>query len=147
MVFSTLTPKIQPAHQERLALIYVRQSTLTQVRYHTGSATRQYDLVDRAVALGWGRDQIRVIDQDQAHSGATAVGRDGFQWLVAEVSLGHAGAVLSIEASRLARACSDWYRLLELCALTHTLVIDEEGIYDPQDYNDRLLLGFNRPDS
>ncbi len=135
-------PKILPAHRERLALIYVRQSTLTQVRYHTGSTARQYDLTERAVALGWSRDQIRVVDQDQAHSGATAIGRDGFQWLVAEVGLGHAGAVFSLEASRLARSCSDWYRLLEICALTNTLVIDEEGVYDPTDYNDRLLLGF-----
>lgn len=142
MLSSSPSPKIRPTYHERLALIYVRQSTLTQVRYHTGSTTRQYDLADRAVALGWARDQIRVIDQDKARSGATAVGREGFQWLVAEVGLGHAGAVLSIEASRLARACSDWYRLLEICALTNTLVIDEEGIYDPHDYNDRQLLGF-----
>jgi DNA invertase Pin-like site-specific DNA recombinase len=142
-MFPTSThPKILQAHRERLALIYVRQSTLTQVRYHTGSTTRQYDLAARASALGWSPDLIRVVDQDQAHSGATAIGRDGFQWLVAEVGLGHAGAVLSVEASRLARSCSDWYRLLELCALTHTLVIDEEGVYDPTDYNDRLLLGF-----
>jgi DNA invertase Pin-like site-specific DNA recombinase len=142
MLSGSATPKIQLTHRERLALIYVRQSTLTQVRYHTGSTTRQYDLADRAVTLGWARDRIRVVDQDQAQSGSTAMGRDGFQWLVAEVGLGHAGAVLSVEASRLARNNSDWHRLLEICALTHTLVIDEEGIYDPTDYNDRLLLGF-----
>jgi len=92
-------------------------------------------------------EHIRVIDQDQGHSGASAVGRDGFQDLVAEVGLGHAGAVLSLEASRLARNSSDWYRLIEICALTDTLVIDEDGVYDPGQYNDRLLLGFNRPDS
>jgi DNA invertase Pin-like site-specific DNA recombinase len=136
------TPKIQPDHLDRLALIYVRQSTLLQVRCHTGSTMRQYDLVTRALTLGWERDRIRVVDQDQGQSGASAVDRDGFQWLVAEVGLGHAGAVLSLEASRLARSCSDWYRLLEICAVTRTLVIDEEGVYDPYDYNDRLLLGF-----
>src|SRR5207245_6054073 len=90
----------------------------------------------------WPRERVRVVDQDQGHSGASAAGRDGFQALVAEVGLGRAGAVLSLEASRLARSCSDWYRLLELCALTDTLVIDEDGVYDPGQYNDRLLLGF-----
>ncbi len=92
--------------------------------------------------MGWPREHITVIDQDQGHSGASTVGRDGFQWLIAEVGLGHAGAVFSLEVSRLARASSDWHRLLEICALTDTLVIDEEGIYDPGQYNDRLLLGF-----
>jgi DNA invertase Pin-like site-specific DNA recombinase len=123
-------------------LIYVRQSTLVQVRDNTGSTARQYDLVQRALDLGWPREHIVVIDQDQGHSGASAAGRDGFQFLVAEVGLGHAGAVLSLEASRLARACSDWYRLIEICAIAGTLVIDEEGLYDPNQYNDRLLLGF-----
>jgi DNA invertase Pin-like site-specific DNA recombinase len=113
-----------------------------QVRTNTASTARQYDLVQRALDLGWMRENIIVIDQDQGCSGASAVGRDGFQALVAEVGLGHAGAVLSLEASRLARANSDWYRLLEICALADTLVIDEEGIYDPSQYNDRLLLGF-----
>jgi Resolvase, N terminal domain len=94
---------------------------LLQVRYHTGSTTRQYDLVGRAVELGWPCERIRVVDQDQGQSGVSAAGRDGFQWLVAEVGLGHAGAVLSLEASRLARSCSDWYRLLEICAVTYTL--------------------------
>jgi DNA invertase Pin-like site-specific DNA recombinase len=99
-------------------------------------------LVQRALDLGWERENVIVVDQDQGRSGASALGRDGFQALVAEVGLGHAGAVLSLEASRLARANSDWYRLLEICALTDTLVIDEEGVYDPSLYNDRLLLGF-----
>jgi len=134
--------KIRPTHHERPALIYVRQSTLLQVREHTASTARQYDLVQRARTLGWAAEQISVIDQDQGHSGASSAGRDGFQFLIAEVGLGHVGAVLSLEVSRLARACSDWYRLLEICALTDTLVIDEEGIYDPGQYNDRLLLGF-----
>jgi DNA invertase Pin-like site-specific DNA recombinase len=134
--------KIRTEHLDRLAFIYVRQSTMLQVRDHTGSASRQYDLTSRAINLGWPPERVRVIDQDQGHSGASAVGRDGFQSLVAEVGLKHAGAVLCLEASRLARSCSDWYHLLEICALTDTLVIDEEGIYDPGQYNDRLLLGF-----
>ncbi len=136
------TTKIRPDHLDRLAVIYVRQSTLFQVRENTGSSMRQYDLVKRAQDLGWTTPSIHVVDQDQGHSGSSAVGRDGFQWLVAEVGLGHVGAVLSLEVSRLARSCSDWYRLLEICALTDTLVIDEEGVYDPGLYNDRLLLGF-----
>ena len=123
-------------------MIYVRQSTLFQVRENVGSTTRQYDLVKRAGELGWTPASIQVVDQDQGHSGSSIIGRDGFQWLVAEVGLGHVGAVLSLEVSRLARSCSDWYRLLEICALTDTLVIDEEGVYDPGSYNDRLLLGF-----
>ena len=134
--------KIRPEHLERQAFIYVRQSTLIQVRNNTASTARQYDLVQRALDLGWERENVIVVDQDQGCSGASAVGRDGFQSLVAEVGLGHAGAVLSLEASRLARSSSDWYRLLEICALTDTLVIDEEGVYDPSQYNDRLLLGF-----
>src|SRR5438270_7374305 len=134
--------KIRPDHLDRLAVIYVRQSTLFQVRENTGSTTRQYDLVKRAQDLGWTPASIQVVDQDQGQSGSSSIGRDGFQWLVAEVGLGHVGAVLSLEVSRLARSCSDWYRLLEICALSDTLVIDEEGIYDPGAHNDRLLLGF-----
>ena len=134
--------KIRPDHLDRQAIIYIRQSTMIQVRDHTGSTARQYDLASRALALGWPQERIRLIDQDQGHSGASAVGRDGFQLLVAEVGLKHAGAVFCLEASRLARSCRDWYHLLEICALTDTLVIDEEGIYDPGQYNDRLLLGF-----
>jgi DNA invertase Pin-like site-specific DNA recombinase len=134
--------KIRPVHLSRTAMVYVRQSTLAQVREHTASTARQYDLAGRARDLGWTDAQIVVIDHDQGHSGASAVGRDGFQSLVATVGLGQAGAIFSLEASRLARASSDWYRLLELCALTDTLVIDEDGIYDPAQYDDRLLLGF-----
>jgi DNA invertase Pin-like site-specific DNA recombinase len=136
------TLKIRPDHLTRNAVIYVRQSTLLQVRENIGSTTRQYDLVKRAHELGWEQAGIQVIDQDQGQSGSSTIGRDGFQLLVAEVGLGHVGAVLSLEVSRLARSCSDWYRLLEICALTETLVIDEEGVYDPGSYNDRLLLGF-----
>jgi DNA invertase Pin-like site-specific DNA recombinase len=142
MLARPIPSKIRPDHLERPALIYVRQSTLFQVRENTASTARQYDLVQRARDLGWAREQITVIDQDQGHSGASMAGRDGFQFLIAEVGLGRAGAVLSLEVSRLARSCSDWYRLLEICALTDTLVIDEEGVYDPGQYNDRLLLGF-----
>jgi DNA invertase Pin-like site-specific DNA recombinase len=134
-------PKIRPDHLERPAFVYVRQSTLFQVRENTASTARQYDLEQRARELGWSKAAITVIDQDQGRSGSSAVGRDGFQFLLAQVGLGQAGAVLSLEASRLARSCSDWYRLLEICALTDTLVIDEDGVYDPSQYADRLLLG------
>lgn len=120
--------KIQPDHLDRDAVIYVRQSSLMQVRDNTTSTLRQYDLVQRALSLGWPRERIYVIDQDQAHSGSSSTGRDGFQSLVAEVALKHCGALLSLEVSRLARSCSDWYHLLEICALTDTLVIDEDGI-------------------
>jgi DNA invertase Pin-like site-specific DNA recombinase len=134
-------PKIRPQHLDRDALIYVRQSTPIQVREHTASAARQYDLTRCADQFGWPKQHIKVIDQDQGHSGASSLGRDGFQYLMAEVCLGHVGAVLSLEASRLARSCSDWHRLIEICSLTDTLVIDEDGVYDPTQYNDRLLLG------
>jgi DNA invertase Pin-like site-specific DNA recombinase len=142
MLNRAASQKIRPDHLDRLAVIYVRQSTLFQVRANTGSTTRQYDLVKRAADLGWTQASIQVVDQDQGQSGSSTIGRDGFQWLVAEVGLGHVGAVLSLEVSRLARSCSDWYRLLEICALTDTLVIDDEGVYDPGAHNDRLLLGF-----
>jgi DNA invertase Pin-like site-specific DNA recombinase len=135
------SPKIRPDHLDRQALIYVRQSSPMQVRDHTASTARQSDLAQSADRLGWPKERIRVIDQDQGHSGVSALGRDGFQHLMAEVGLGRAGAVLSLEASRLARSCSDWYRLIEICGLTDTLVIDEDGVYDPTQYNDRLLLG------
>jgi DNA invertase Pin-like site-specific DNA recombinase len=141
MVTRPSSTKIRPDHLERRAFVYVRQSTFIQVREHTASTFRQYDLVQRAQNLGWSPASITVIDQDQGRSGATAVDRDGFQFLMAQVGLGQAGAVLSLEASRLARSCSDWHRLLEICALTDTLVIDEDGAYDPSQYSDRLLLG------
>jgi DNA invertase Pin-like site-specific DNA recombinase len=142
MLFATLPSKIRPTHLERQAFISVRPSTLFQVREHTASTARQYDLAQRAHDLGWPREHITIIDHDQGHSGASTTGRDGFQSLLVEVGLGHAGAVLSLEVSRLARSSSDWYRLLAICALTDTLVIDDEGVYDPGQYNDRLLLGF-----
>lgn len=117
-------PKLRDDHLQRQALVYIRQSTLTQVRDNTGSTTRQYNLVERAQTLGWPEERITVIDQDQGRSGASSAGRDGFERLITEVSLGHAGAVFSLEASRLARSCSDWYRLLEICALSDVLVVD-----------------------
>jgi DNA invertase Pin-like site-specific DNA recombinase len=134
--------KLRPDHLTRPALIYIRQSTLMQVRENTASTARQYQLTQRVRELGWPDPLIVVIDQDQGRSGASAVGRTGFEYLIAEVGLGRAGAVVSLEASRLARSSSEWYRLIEICALTDTLVIDEDGIYDPGQYNDRLLLGF-----
>ncbi len=134
--------KLRADHLTRPALIYVRQSTLMQVRENTASTARQYQLTQRVRELGWPQALIVVIDQDQGRSGASAEGRTGFEYLIAEVGLGRAGAVVSLEASRLARSSSEWYRLIEICALTDTLVIDEDGIYDPGQYNDRLLLGF-----
>src|SRR5260370_21180277 len=103
---------------DRFAVIYVGESPLFQVRENTGSTTRQYDLVKRAQDLGWTPEAIQVVDQDQGQSGSSSVGRDGFQWLVAEVGLGHVGAVLSLEVSRLARSFTDWYRFMGICALT-----------------------------
>ena len=137
----TASSKVTPTHLSRTALLYVRQSTLKQVLHNTESAIRQYDLRGRAIALGWASDQITVIDIDQGQSGASSADREGFQQLVAEVSLGRAGIVLGLECSRLARNSADWHQLLELCGITATLICDEDGLYDPRDFNDRLLLG------
>ena len=137
--------KVRPEHRDRNAYLYVRQSTLRQVLENSESTKRQYALRDRAAALGWGAQQIVVIDSDLGQSGASAADREGFQQLVTEVTMGRAGIVLGLEVSRLARNSSDWHRLLELCAWSHTLILDEDGIYDPGQYNDRLLLGLNRP--
>ena len=120
--------KVQAEHLAGQALIYIRQSTLVQVIENTGSKARQYDLVQRALDLGWPQEHIEVIDQDQGCSGASAADRDGFQYLVAEVGLGHAGAIFSLDASRLARSGADWYRLIEICALSKTLVVDEGAV-------------------
>lgn len=132
--------KVRAEHLRRDAYLYVRQSTLRQVFENTESTQRQYALRDRAVALGWPRDRVVVIDSDLGQSGADA-DRAGFQRLVAEVGMGRVGVVLGLEVSRLARNCSDWHRLLELCALADTLILDEDGLYDPRQFNDRLLLG------
>ena len=133
--------KVQARHLKRNAYLYVRQSTMRQVFENTESTKRQYDLRQRAIALGWRPDQVVVIDTDLGQSGASAVDREGFQRLVTEVSLGHAGVVMGLEVSRLARNSTDWHRLLEICALADTLILDEDGIYDPAHFNDRLLLG------
>jgi DNA invertase Pin-like site-specific DNA recombinase len=133
--------KVSPGHLHRDAYLYVRQSTLRQVVENTESTQRQYALRERAIALGWPIERVLVIDCDQGQSGASAADREGFQRLVAEVGLGHAGIVLGLEVSRLARNNSDWHRLLEICALTGTLILDEDGLYDPGQFNDRLLLG------
>ena len=132
--------KVQASHLKRSAYLYVRQSTLRQVLENTESTKRQYGLRQRAVALGWAEDRIIVIDSDLGLSGASS-DREGFQRLVAEVGMGHAGIVLGLEVSRLARNSMDWHRLLEICALTSTLICDEDGVYDPAHFNDRLLLG------
>jgi len=126
---------------QRQAMLYVRQSTLHQVLENTESTARQYALRERAVALGWPTERIVVIDQDLGQSGASAVDREGFQRLVAEVGLGHVGLVMGLEVSRLARSSLDWHHLLEMCAMTGTLILDEDGLYDPATFNDRLLLG------
>lgn len=133
--------KVTAQHLQRQAFLYVRQSTLRQVLENTESTQRQYALRQRAIALGWPADRIVVIDCDLGKSGAAAADRQGFQQLVSEVSLGHAGIVLGLEVSRLARNCTDWHRLLEICAFTNTLILDDDGIYSPVDFNDRLLLG------
>jgi len=133
--------KIEARHLKGNAYLYVRQSTLRQVFENQESTKRQYALRQRAVALGWPLERIIVIDSDQGQSGASAADREGFQRLVTEVSMGRAGIVMGLEVSRLARNCADWHRLLEICALTNTLILDEDGIYDPAHFNDRLLLG------
>ena len=133
--------KVTAAHLQRGAYLYLRQSTLRQVFENTASTQRQYTLRRRAVSLGWPEERIVVIDHDQGQSGASTVEREGFQRLVADVGLGKAGIVMGLEVSRLARNCADWHRLWEICALTQTLILDEDGRYDPAHYNDRLLLG------
>src|SRR5271166_5400624 len=133
--------KITADHLKRDAFLYIRQSTLRQVAEHGESTQRQYALRDRAVAGGWPVERIHVIDCDLGKSGANAATRDGFQRLVTEVALGRAGIAMGLEVSRLARNSADWHRLIELCSLSGTLILDEDGIYDPVSFNDRLLLG------
>ncbi|GHO88611.1 recombinase family protein [Dictyobacter formicarum] len=129
------------AHRAKMAYVYIRQSSLMQVMRHAESTDLQYALVERAVALGWPRERIEVIDEDLGKSGAQADGREGFQHLLAEISLARAGLVLSFDASRLARNNRDWYQLLEVCSIFRTLIADGERLYDPRLYHDRLLLG------
>src|SRR3989338_8603919 len=133
--------KIRTEHLKRFAYLYIRQSSLHQVRDNQESTKRQYDLRGRAQALGWNNDQIVVIDDDLGISGTSADNRSGFKRLVADVGLGRVGVVIGLEVSRLARNSRDWHRLLEICALSETLILDEDGVYDPGHFNDRLLLG------
>ena len=133
--------KVKASHLKRDAYLYVRQSSLQQVMENKESTQRQYALRQRAVALGWPLERIVVIDSDLGLSGASSEDREGFQRLVAEVGMGQAGIVMGLEVSRLARNSSDWHRLLEICALSDTLILDEDGLYDPSHFNDRLLLG------
>ena len=133
--------KVTATHLQRDAYLYVRQSTLRQVLENTESTQRQYALRQQAVALGWPTERVMVIDSDLGQSGASVADREGFQKMVTEVSLGRAGIVLGLEVSRLARNNADWHRLLEICALSDTLILDEDGLYDPGHFNDRLLLG------
>jgi DNA invertase Pin-like site-specific DNA recombinase len=136
-----MNQKITLQHQSKPAYVYVRQSTPGQVLHHRESTERQYALREKALALGWPSTAIRTLDRDLGQSGAQMAGREDFKTLVADVSMGQVGAVFALEVSRLARSNLDWHRLLELCALTHTLVIDADGCYDPGDFNDGLLLG------
>jgi hypothetical protein len=138
--------KIAARHLERKAFVYVRQSSIAQVEHHRESTQRQYALRERAVSLGWRVEQVEVVDDDQGQSGASACGRGGFQRLVSEVALDRVGAVLGLEVSRLARSCVDWYRLLEVAALAQTLIVDEDGVYDPNHYNDAERGGASLPE-
>src|SRR5947209_8515382 len=133
--------KVTPFHLKRQAIVYVRQSTTSQVENNQESTQRQYALTARAGELGWTRDQITVIDEDLGLSGSGSADRAGFARLTAEVALGHVGVVLGLEVSRLARNNADWYRLLDLCGVTDTLIGDADGLYHPASFNDRLVLG------
>lgn len=136
-----ITEKIQPYHLTKQAYIYLRQSSMAQVRFNQESTQRQYALQDKAQQMGWSPAIIKVLDGDLGISGAQSINRGDFKTLVADVSMGKVGAVFALEASRLSRSCTDWHRLLELCAMTNTLIIDEDGCYNPSDFNDQLLLG------
>jgi len=133
--------KIADRHLSRQACIYIRQSTPGQVRFNRESTERQYNLASKAKAMGWNPEQVRILDRDLGQSGAKATHREDFKTLVSDVAMGQVGAIFSLEASRLARSNQDWHRLLELCSVTDTLVIDEDGCYNPADFNDGLVLG------
>ena len=141
MTEASRSPKLKSWHLDRTAIVYVRQSTPQQVIDHQESTARQYGLVDRAMTLGWPQSQIVVIDDDLGKSGQSVEGRPGFQRLLAEVALDHVGIIFGLEMSRLAHSCKDWHQLLELCGRFQTLLADADGVYDPTDHNDRLLLG------
>ena len=132
---------VGPDHLRRGAFVYIRQSSLAQVENNTESTRRQYALVDKALLLGWPRAAVSVVDEDLGRSGAQSAGRSGFAHMATEVAMGRVGIVLCLEVSRLARNNADWYRLLDLCALTRTLIADTDGLYHPGDFNDRLVLG------
>ncbi len=134
--------KILKTHLDRRAFVYLRQSTPHQVESNRESTERQYALADRAQLLGWDISQIQILDGDLGKSGQTTTGREDFHQLMAAVGLGEVGAVLALEASRFSRSQADWHKLLDICALTDTLVIDHDGVYNPNDFNDRVLLGF-----
>jgi DNA invertase Pin-like site-specific DNA recombinase len=136
-------PKLKPWHLDRLAVVYVRQSTPQQVSDHQESTARPYALAERAVALGWPGQRVRVIDDDLGKSGQSVEGRLGFQRLRAEVALDHVGLILGLEMSRLARSNKDWHPLLELCARFRVLLADADSLYDPIDHNERLRLGLH----
>src|SRR5260370_3515090 len=145
-----LNPKIADHHLIRNACIYIRQSTMAQVRFNQESTERQYNLANQATSLGWPPDQIRILDGDLGHSGEQTNNRDDFKTLVSDVAMGQVGAIFSLESSRLARSNKDWHRLLELCAITKTLVFDGDGCYYSADLNDSLILSikdtFAQPD-
>jgi DNA invertase Pin-like site-specific DNA recombinase len=137
----SMSAKVKPGHLSRKAIVYVRQSTAQQVLNHRESAARQYALDRRAVQLGWPAEAVVIVDEDQGLSGQTAAGRSGFAYLLSEVALNHVGIILGLETSRLARSNKDWHQLLDVCAIFQTLLADQDGVYDPTHYNDRLLLG------
>jgi DNA invertase Pin-like site-specific DNA recombinase len=137
----TQHPKIADRHLSKQACIYIRQSTPAQVRFNQESTDRQYNLVNKAMSLGWDQARIRVLDRDLGQTGSVASRRVDFKTLVSDVAMGQIGAIFSLEASRLARSNQAWHRLLELCAITDTLVIDEDGVYHPGEFNDGLVLG------
>src|SRR5674476_224661 len=136
-----MNSKIQSYHQQKTACIYLRQSTMYQVMHNLESTERQYALQQKALQYGWDATLIRIMDGDLGQSGTNTTHREDFKALVAEVSMGKVGAIFVLEASRLSRSSADWNRLLELCSLTQTLIIDQDGCYDPSQFNDQLLLG------
>jgi DNA invertase Pin-like site-specific DNA recombinase len=133
--------KVKPSHTRRSAFVYIRQSSPSQVEHNRESTARQYALVEKACDLGWDKEQVIVVDEDLGLSGSGSAKRSGFARMTAEVALGHAGIVLGLEVSRLARNNADWYRLLDLCGITDTLIGDSDGVYHPSLFNDRLILG------
>jgi DNA invertase Pin-like site-specific DNA recombinase len=132
---------ISSTQRTRVAYVYIRQSSVQQVLHHQESQRRQRALVERAVQLGWARERVQLIDEDLGRSGARTQRRSGFERLLAAVALGQVGIIFSLEVSRISRDNRNWYHLLDICAITHTLIADAEGLYDPRAYNDRLLLG------